>query len=224
MDTADTSLLGERQDFFNEKVPCLDLSIVEHRSILVLPSLSISAVADTTSSLFIEVVKEQVLELAMVTTGRDPSQAVNDDFDAFVLSLLDDLQEVSFTAKHLAWGDAISHSKRRCVCLAILCALVAIALISVAHDLNVVSLEDTHQIEGRDALLFVGTDRPFDILESATSCEGLVLKVEFGILVVDLDFMEAVIAHASSMHNESSLCEWAIILVIIHVVALIDGV
>lgn len=82
-------------------------------------------------------------------------------------------------------------------------------------ELNIVSLEDSHEVEGRHSLLLVPLNRVLHVLESASSCEGLVLVVNLCILVVDLHLMEALIAHAFGMHDEATLSERV---VIVHVI------
>ena len=67
-------------------------------------------------------------------------------------------------------------------------------------------------------MLFVGIQRPFDILEGAPTSESLVLKIDFGVLIIDLHLVEAMISHALRMHNEATLRIQVIIILIVRLV------
>ena len=53
-------------------------------------------------------------------------------------------------------------------------------------------------------------------MESTTPCERLVLVVDLSVLVVDLHFMEALITHALGVHDEATLGERCLIILVIH--------
>ena len=63
----------------------------------------------------------------------------------------------------------------------------------------------------------VALERTFYIREGASSGESLVLQIYFSILIVNLDLMEALIAHASGVHDKATLSVRTVILFVIHV-------
>ena len=214
MNAVDTCLLRELKDLVDEQIPRFYLAIVQHSCIFVLASLAIGSVADASAPIFVKVVQEQVLELTMVATRRDSSQAVYDDLNTLILGLLHDLVEVFLSAEHFAGSHPIGHSQRRCISLTVLDTLIAVSLIGV-RDLCVVSLEHAHEVQSRDTLLFIGIQRPFDILEGAPTSESLVLEIDFSVLIIDLHLMEAMISHALRMHNKATLRIQVIIILIV---------
>ena len=135
-----------------------------------------------------------------------------------ILRLFNHLEEVLLATEHLARSSAIDHSQRRCVSFAVLDALIAIPLVSV-RDLRVVSLEDSHEVERRDTLLFVGAHGSLHIFESAPARESLIMVVNLGVLVVDLHLVETLISHALRMHNEATLGIQVVVLLIVIVEA-----
>lgn len=160
----------------------------------------------------------------MVTARRDTRKAVYDDLDTLGFSALHHALEAFLATKHAAGCHSVSHSQRRRVGLAILNALIChIALVRCTGDLHVVSLEDTHEVEGCHALLLVRTHLTFNIFEGATASESLILEVNFGVLVIHLHFMEALVAHPLSLNNEAALGKRIIVLCIINEVALNDA-
>ena len=67
-------------------------------------------------------------------------------------------------------------------------------------------------------MLFIGIQRPFDILEGAPTSESLVLEIDFGVLIIDLHLVEAMISHALRMHNKATLRVQVIIILIVRLV------
>lgn len=57
VDATDPVLLCKLEDFLDEQVPGLELSVVEHGAIIVVDRLSISAIADVFLAILVQVVK-----------------------------------------------------------------------------------------------------------------------------------------------------------------------
>ena len=66
VDSVNASSLSEGEHLIDEQVPSLNFPIVQHRCILILFSLTICSIANTSSAIFVQVVEEQVLKLPMV--------------------------------------------------------------------------------------------------------------------------------------------------------------
>lgn len=69
----------------------------------------------------------------------------------------------------------------------------------------IVSLQYSHQVQGRDTSLFVRVNRFLNLGEITPFFELSLLCVDFCVLIVYLHFVENVISHSPCMHNEAAL-------------------
>ena len=75
-----------------------------------------------------------------------------------LLSPIDHLLECGISSEHLAWCHSVSHCQGRRIGFAVLGARVGEALISIPSHLDIVTLENTHHVQGCHTLLFVRFD------------------------------------------------------------------
>lgn len=87
VDSINTCCFNEREDFFDEQVPGSFFTIVEHRSIFKLYLLAIGTVTNSASSIFIQVMEQQLLVLPVVATGTDACETINNDLDSLFFCL-----------------------------------------------------------------------------------------------------------------------------------------
>lgn len=67
MNTIETMFGSKLEDFIDKEIPGLNLSIVEHGCVLEFLGLSISSIANVSSTVFIEIVQEKIFILSVVS-------------------------------------------------------------------------------------------------------------------------------------------------------------
>lgn len=79
----------------------------------------------------------------------------------------------------------------------------------------VVSFKSTHQIEAGNTLIGISWNTLFNIAKSTSLDELICSLINFGILMINLHFMESIIAHATRMNHKSTLCNTACVILLI---------
>jgi len=176
------------------------LPVVEHSSVLIILSLPIRAVADVSPALLCKMVQEKVCVLSVMSRGADSCKRVDNDLDVASLCFGNDRLQAFVTTKHLVC--LISRRARQW--RGVIFSILSLASVTVL-EWEVVSLQSSHHIEGRDALLGVGIDVLLDILESSSLKEKVLVLIELSINVVYLDFVEGVVPDASGVDYETAL-------------------
>jgi len=71
MDSINAELLREFYNLINKHIPRLYFSIIQHRGILKLLSLTVSSIGDMSSAIFIEIVQKEVFILSVMSAGTN---------------------------------------------------------------------------------------------------------------------------------------------------------
>lgn len=142
MDSIDIHFISEGHNLVNEHLPSFNLSVVEHRSVLEILCLTISTVADITSTLLCKIVKEEVFVFSMVSCGTDSSQGINDDLNVSRFGFGYNGFKTFVTSKHLVGLVSGGYGKWGSVILSVLC-LISVLVV----EWVIVSLESSHQVK-----------------------------------------------------------------------------
>ena len=164
--------------------------------------------------------QEQVFELPVMAARTDPGQTINDQFNIVLLRLVDHSLEICVSSEHLARCCPAGHRQAGGICtLVLVLAFITERILGIALHRNVIPLEYAFQIQCSHTTLFIVSYSIFDGLEGPTLGESLVLEIDSRVLVINLHFMERVVAHALCMDDESTLCVEVVKLIVTHVVA-----
>lgn len=144
----------------------------------------------------------------MAPARRYASQAVNNDLDLSLLSLLHDSLEALISAKHLVGSFSAGDGERRRILPLVLNLPLALVVVGV-----VVSLEDAHHVEGGDASLLERVDGLLNFGEISPFNELALFCIYFCVLIVDLDLMEDLVADTLGMDYVAPLGQRAKVVV-----------
>jgi hypothetical protein len=157
LNAIDACCLRKVKYFFNQKIPCSLLAVVQHSRVLITYLLPVCTVADFSASFRIKVVKQQVFVLPVVSAGTDSSQTIYDYLDAFRLGFFNQVLERLSASKHLASVHAACDSKRRCIrFLELLLIWIQTKGVQVcASKRNIIPFKYSHQVKCRDSRVLV---------------------------------------------------------------------
>ena len=144
----------------------------------------------------------------MASARRYAGQAVDNDFDLGLFGLLHDPLEAFIPAEHLVGSFSAGYGEGRRILPLVLYLPLALVVVGV-----VVSLEDAHHVEGRDASLLEGVDGLLYLGEISALQEFALLRIYFRVLVVDLHLMEDLVADTLGMDDVPPLRQRAQVVV-----------
>ena len=159
----------------------------------------------------------------MVSAGRYPGKAIDDNLDLAFFGLGDDPLEALVATEHVVGNVAACDCKW--VCVGFLELVLVHSLIEYGV---VVPLEDAHEVQGGDSSAAVLLDGFLDFGEvSALDKFPAVLGVDLCALIVHIDFVEDLVPHTFGVNNDPALglrAELVILSLIVRGVLLLDDV